>query len=1402
MATFQTCLKKHAGKRKDSVVSHVSDIMDTYGPTVNKTDTQTHIESLQEAIDELTKDREHILSKVKEVHGDPTFRQSAIVPEGPTNTVNKSGEVSKVVYNKDSWEKSSLGGNTFYKSGNAVILGSGREWTAVQKGSKNERVPLGKFTSLKEAIAALAGEDVQEKETKTAGRKKAELPKLTPEQSSLINDDLIDKVQRTVLKNKEYSNLRDDSEVKSVITESIVRAASQFNPEKGSAFATYAVNKGKGAVLDYLKTRGEFLQFIESDTTNEGSATEGGINQVTKEDTEKPIINVEKKAPQPVAASEIKIVDPNSVYSVEEQKAILDRMNKAKEKGKIVDTAKKYQEATTDEISNTEDKTPIDLTDDPEADVTNEADIKDTANKILDRVGYDVSRAKGLAGSIGNESLKEEVIKYLSELKSSTVGTLLLSIKNSKSGIDKSHLELANLFSTLISKANRNNVKVLLDPTVRSGSYSINKDKITLTNSNVGTALHEVSHSLTSIALHTNKALAQNVRDVIAEIETSVSNNPDVDVTKENITAMREATPNSTSQEFKEWANSNDIKGSKRAILYSLLNEHEFLAQFVDSKAVQSVFSNVELSTKVYASPFKTAYNWLVDTYLKIVGATKIKRNAMAKALNLISEISQLDISEYTSNQDINIESNTNEADVERKRTFEEQVKILQANDISGKPVDIIKSYGERIVSTVTDFASGVTDELRKIEPKLLSFARRFEFEMSKYNVQYHDKVKPFIESYRKLSRVDQLSLDHLLRNGDIPSDIAKANEILSKNKMTEQYKSVKETLADIYRRKEHVGLNEYGEVGEYFPRSVKDLTGLMQAMKDDPNYGVISATMDNTKGSRVDKEKAIMQLINSGRSPLYALLKPGSSKERAIIRVSSEWNQYYNSTIDSLINHIYESNESIEARNMFGDVKRREIVSKRNKLMEDLIGENKKSYTKEQYEKKAGEVEILNDYLKDYQREWRDGIANVLYKEGMISTDREHYDTLTKEQQSKLLTAQQQEKVVQLIRARLTNKGLGGVLASARNLSLMTSMGSITSTLNQLVDTIVSVNDNGVKNTLKAMFGENMITTKDLDLSNSMREFQSSGSSRILDKIFRSTGLIKLDLFGKNTYMNSSVLKVIEENKANPTKAKADFIAKWSDSFGNKTEETFNDIVEGKKNDNTKFFAFTVLSEVQPVSQFEMPLKYLSYVDGKIFYTLKSFQIKQLNVIYRRLVTNTKNATTKAEKIRSLREAGKLIALLTLAGAGADELKDFILGRDVEFSDNLTGNLIKLVMLNKNTVTSGSKSGMFKNILADTLVPPTKILDDPYSDIKSWLSSGPNTYKMMRSLPFAGNIAYSRLTDAGQKANNSGLSKIIHDRYNSTGSISSVRDDMVEYNQWAKGGWRTFNKLPIFKKL
>jgi hypothetical protein len=199
-----------------------------------------------------------------------------------------------------------------------------------------------------------------------------------------------------------------------------------------------------------------------------------------------------------------------------------------------------------------------------------------------------------------------------------------------------------------------------------------------------------------------------------------------------------------------------------------------------------------------------------------------------------------------------------------------------------------------------------------------------------------------------------------------------------------------------------------------------------------------------------------------------------------------------------------------------------------------------------------------------------------------------------------------------------------------------------------------------------------------------------------------------------------------------------------------------------------------------------EMPLKYLEMRNGRIFYTLKSFNIKALNNIYRESVHKWRTAESSGEKAAALKNTGKLVLLLVMAGATADELKDFLLGKQrTSFSDNMHENLIKLTMMSRYSLDQGWSKGFFETFMKDILLPPTGFVDDPFKDIYKTFKGEPDL-KTVQNLPW-GKVAYSWLSPVAEDKNYSVLKKRLTDRFVSKGTMdSSIRKDMNEYNKWA----------------
>ena len=60
-------------------------------------------------------------------------------------------------------------------------------------------------------------------------------------------------------------------------------------------------------------------------------------------------------------------------------------------------------------------------------------------------------------------------------------------------------------------------------------------------------------------------------------------------------------------------------------------------------------------------------------------------------------------------------------------------------------------------------------------------------------------------------------------------------------------------------------------------------------------------------------------------------------------------------------------------------------------------------------------------------------------------------------------------------------------------------------------------------------------------------------------------------------------------------------------------------EFADGKITDNTKLVLFNKLLDFQPVAKSEMPQVYLENPNGRIFYMLKSFTLKQFDIFSKR---------------------------------------------------------------------------------------------------------------------------------------------------------------------------------------
>jgi len=133
-------------------------------------------------------------------------------------------------------------------------------------------------------------------------------------------------------------------------------------------------------------------------------------------------------------------------------------------------------------------------------------------------------------------------------------------------------------------------------------------------------------------------------------------------------------------------------------------------------------------------------------------------------------------------------------------------------------------------------------------------------------------------------------------------------------------------------------------------------------------------------------------------------------------------------------------------------------------------------------------------------------------------------------------------------------------------------------------------------------------------------------------------------------------------------------------------------------------------LSEVQPITKMETPQAYLDNPNGRVLYMLKTYQLKQLDVLRRQGYNNIKAGIQSGDKAligRGVKNLAKISLTMGLGGATMSYVKDFLMGKDVDPAlSDVPMNMLKTFSMSEYTLDK-MKKGKYKDVVLDTVVPP-----------------------------------------------------------------------------------------------
>lgn len=579
-----------------------------------------------------------------------------------------------------------------------------------------------------------------------------------------------------------------------------------------------------------------------------------------------------------------------------------------------------------------------------------------------------------------------------------------------------------------------------------------------------------------------------------------------------------------------------------------------------------------------------------------------------------------------------------------------------------------------------------VSTRLGNINEGLKHAVRKFVFQTGLYSHEDRVALKPFIEQVsNKMDEQDYRRLDLALKN----RDTVKTEFLIDKYGLQKEWKAVREVLDGLYNEARDVGI-DVSYIDDYFPRKVKrdKVIEYMAAIRNQEAWGQIEHAMREAdpNGTFTAEEQAefVNNFLRGFSSARINLSRSGFTKERSVNYVTPEFNKYYQDSLPTLMEYVGGVRHGIESRKLFG---------KSEKETDQNIG-----------------AYVLN-----------------LVKQGVID-------------------AKQEGEVSKLLKAVVEPTGTRGAVSWAKNASYIYLMGNPISAISQIQDLAFSLHKNGyyrtTKSLLKSLTGKAQVTKEDIGVEDILQEFtDKTRASDAVRKVFKAVGLEFMDNIGKEVYLDASLGRLQKAAKSGGK----EFIDGLKTIFGDEAAQTKKDLLDGALSENVKYLLFSEISDIQPISLAEMPVGYLRGGNGRIFYMLKSYTLKQLDIYRREIVSNLASGDVK-KTATGLKNFISLGASLMLMGLSSDALKDFLLGREINLDDLITDNMLKLMGFTKYQIYKARDDGIANTFFMTLFVPSVLApLDDVGKDIIK-TAKGKQDLKDAKTLsrvPVVGNFYY-----------------------------------------------------------
>jgi len=591
---------------------------------------------------------------------------------------------------------------------------------------------------------------------------------------------------------------------------------------------------------------------------------------------------------------------------------------------------------------------------------------------------------------------------------------------------------------------------------------------------------------------------------------------------------------------------------------------------------------------------------------------------------------------------------------------------------------------------------------------------RKFEYGTHVKTAEYSKKAEPFLLGLKALApKVSQQVSKHLY-NGNLKAaeGIMRSADPKLATEFADVIRPMLDELGDGLQKAGH----GFDKIDDYFPRLVRDYEKLRKTLGL-KEQGVIQKQL---AAYAKKKKTKVANLTNEERSQVIELALRGYrqtvdgakfkfAKQRVLSTVDDKMLEHYAKPEESLSMYIRSAVNDIERRKFFG---RQAKGDKDHASMDDM-----------------GRLD---------QDQSIGSIVDDAIARGEIDVARE-------------------QELKDLLTARFVG-GENSPSALASNVRDLGYMGTIANPLTamiQLADVGIASALKGFRHSIASLFGTKHIKTVDLGIEDLVTQELASGKTRVLaralNKLMGVVGFKKIDRLGKETFINSALRKATSMAK-NP-KGEAKLRKDVQKIFGDETDSFIADLKAGDITENVKLWAFNELAEIQPIALSEMPEAYLNATNGRLLYMLKSFTLKQLDIVRKNVVQEW----GKGNKVQASKNAALLAGYVSVANVGIGSVRDLIKGRDVrveDIPDKALWALLGAYGMNEYVYSKYFSQGKVVEGAIKYITPATPIIDSILTLGFEIPKDDPQFEKGLRAVPAVGDLLYQWLGGGAEKYN------------------------------------------------